>query len=101
MDFYIVRDVDTGLCMPFTKKGQTHVELEDPLVKPPRLFTTKRGASLAITAWLKGRHKASWDWPDGEYACGGAYVDGFDIIAQPKRKQCKLEPVKAHLHLEI
>lgn len=101
MDFFIVRDADTGLCMPFTKKGQTHVELEDPLVKPPRLFHTKRGASLAITAWLKGEHSAQWDYSDGEYGSGGAYVDHFVIHKRPKRAQCKLEPVKVHLHLEL
>lgn len=100
MDFFIVRDVDTGKCLPFTKKGYTTAELEDPLVKPPRLFTSKRGAALAKAAWLRGVHKASWDWADGEYACGGAYVDSISIQKKPNRARARLEVAKAHIHVE-
>lgn len=103
MDFFIVRDADTGLCMPFTKKGQTHVELEDPLVKPPRLFTSKRGAALAKAAWLKGVHKASWDcWSsDDPYSsAGGRYVENIAIQKKPNRASARLEVAKAHIHVE-
>ena len=104
MDFFIVRDVDTGKCLPFTKKGYTTAELEDPLVKPPRLFTSKRGAVLAKAAWLKGVHVASWDcWSsDDPYSsAGGVYVECIQVQKKPDRARVKLEIVKAHLHLEI
>lgn len=103
MDFFIVRDVDTGKCLPFTKKDYTTAELEDPLVKPPRLFTSKRGAALAKAAWLRGVHKASWDcWSsDDPYSsAGGWYVESISIQKKPNRARARLEIAKAHIHVE-
>lgn len=102
MDFYVIQDADTGLCLPFTKKGYTTSELSDPKVHPPRLFTSKRGAALAKAAWLKGVHRASWDFADsdGYHGGGGMYVDSIDIVKKPTRARTNLQVVKAYLHLE-
>ena len=102
MNFYVIRDVDTGLCLPFIKKGNTRAELSDPKVHPPRLFTTKRGATLALVAWKKGYHVASWDFADCEYgSAGGAYVDSINIHPKKDRLRVNLEVTKAYLHLEF
>ena len=100
MDYYVIRDVDTGMCIPTIKKGNTHAELADPMEKPPRLFPTRRGAMLAKAAWLKGVHVASWEYSDCEYSSGGPYVADIEIKPKPDRLRVKLEVVKAHLHME-
>lgn len=101
MDFFVVRDVATGHCLPLIKKGATRAELCDPRTTPPRLFTTKRGATLALRAWKKGIHIASWDFADCEYGSGGgAYVDSISIQKKPDRLRVELEVAKAYLHLE-
>lgn len=100
MDFFVVRDVATGHCLPLIKKGATRAELCDPRTTPPRLFTTKRGATLALRAWQKGIHIASWEFADGDYSSGGAYVDSISVRKIPNRLRVTLEVAKAYLHLE-
>lgn len=101
MDYYVIRDVDSGWCIPTIKKGSTNAELADPLVNPPRLFTSRRGAMLAKAAWLKGIHVATWDYPDSDgYGGNGPYVDSITIKPVADRLRVKLEVAKAHLHLE-
>lgn len=101
MDYYVIRDVHTGFCLPLIKKGATKAEPCDPKLHAPRLFTTKRGATLALRAWQKGIHIASWDFADCEYGSGGgAYVDSISIRKIPSRARVMLEVAKAYLHVE-
>lgn len=103
LKFYAIQDVDTGLMLPFTKKGYTYSELCDPKEHPPRLLTTYKGACLARAAWLRGIHRANWEcWSsDDPYSsAGGLYVDGFRLEPKADRKRTNLKIVKVFMTLE-
>jgi hypothetical protein len=56
MIFYAIQQESTGLFLPNGGKGvrgHTHQIPTDK--KPPRLFSRKRDASLALRCWLEGK----------------------------------------------
>lgn len=97
---YAIRHIHSGKFLPVTKKGNTRVEPCEPEEAPPRLIQTYRGAVLALNAWAKGEHHATWDYSDSEYGGGHAYVDDIRIKPIKGRVKEHMEIVRVTLHME-
>lgn len=78
MIYYAIRRKTDGAFMPQGRgRGFTH---DMPtLEKPPRLFTTRGAASVALSCWLMG------DWK--EVSRGGYSDDGWDVCPEPPNER--------------
>lgn len=63
MNFYAIRSRRTGLYLPASprKRGFTNDEPTDMF--PPRLFTRKHDAQVALTWWLRGMMEKTFTGP--------------------------------------
>lgn len=58
MQFFIIRHKPTGRIFEQRRSGERGYTHDDPGTcgrRPPRLFTTRRGAENALTVWLQGK----------------------------------------------
>lgn len=90
---YIIRQKSTGKMLPeiYQKKGYTHTEPESPTFATPRLFTTRAGASRALSQWIKGKQSAFYD------EIGGNVIHKLETV--PERDPRDMEIVEARLEL--
>lgn len=102
---YGIRHIPSGFFLPIPKgrggNGGSYVEPVDPEKEMPRLFMSHKAANCALVQWLKGHHKASWDYGGGDdWGHGDThYVDDITIIPQPHRIKEHMEVVEIHLHI--
>lgn len=101
MQMFAIRNMVTGNFLPYTKKGNTTVEPLPMTEACPRLFKSKRGAQLALSAWAKGVHQATWEYPDCEYGGYGAYVSDIQITPKPRRNKAEFEIVMCNMSFEV
>ena len=69
MKLYAICHLPTGRYLPERKKGQrgyTHLKPVSPAKSPPRLFSTKGAAGIALTCWLKGKAETDYRALDGD-----------------------------------
>lgn len=100
---YAVRHIPTGRFLPTGKQSFTKMEPEEATVVPPRLHVSYKRAAMAMHAWCRGHHIATWDWwsSDDPYSsAGGPYVD--DITVKPVRGRAIefMEVVEITLHIQ-
>ncbi len=66
MIMFGIRHSATRQMMPETRGSYSYWDpSHEPTKMPPRLFTSKRNAKLAVTAWAKGYHIASNGYESG------------------------------------
>lgn len=100
--FWFVRHKPSGGYLPEPAgrmgRGGSHVEpvvhTEDPATTP-RVFTTKRSATNALSSWLRGKvyHSSGYDGWDNEY------YEGTDLVPVPSRKKDEMEIISVELVL--
>ncbi|MEG9884083.1 MAG: hypothetical protein V6Z86_05615 [Hyphomicrobiales bacterium] len=84
--FYAIREKGTVKFLPCSEGKYTRSE---PVAGPmPRLFHDHRAASLALTAWLKGRASVLYKTSDGETGIEYQPVEGRE------RDRMEIVPVK-------
>lgn len=94
---FAIRHIPTGNFLPSGRsRGFTHDEPMSPSVKPPRLFTSRRGAHLALRAWLAGEWTETFSSSYDEWG-GGVEPDGHEIEARPHRRASEMEIVEIGL----
>jgi hypothetical protein len=80
--------IPTGNFLPSGRgRGFTHDEPTPVTSKPPRLFTSRRGAHLALRAWLAGKWKEEYTY-DFYNEVDSSY---HDIEPSPDRKASEME----------
>lgn len=70
----------------------SNTQMDPGFTGVPRLFTTRRGASIALTAWVKGHHSycVSHDWE-------GGYDDFYVGVKDVGRKREDMEIVEVEI----
>jgi hypothetical protein len=95
MTMWAIREVATENYMPVLPRGwhagASHLEPTPITQKPPRLFTSRRGASIALSAWRQGH----WYVDHGPRRAG---LD--DIDYDPILEVSEVEDRKS-VHLEV
>lgn len=96
---YAILHKPTGFYLPEPTgregRGGSHTEPVNCIgdVANPRLFTTERSASNALTQWLRGKH-FRYTETEGSYEEGYYEVDGpLEVAHQPHRKREEMEIV--------
>lgn len=99
---YAVRHIPSGSYLPTRKKSFTVMEPQPADVVPPRLHVSYKRAAMAMHAWVRGHHIATWEWwsSDDPYSsAGGPYVDDIRIKPVSGRNIEHMEIVEIHLHV--
>lgn len=96
MEFWIIRHKPTGGFLPEIQ-GQRggYTSTEPQLIGVPRLFTTKAGASRALTWWLKGSTRV---WR-GQDSFTGEYEEDWSTEVEEHRKAEDMEIIPVLLKL--
>ena len=97
--FYAIKHIPSGKFLPESKHGYTHVDPTDKV--PPRLFTKKRNAQVALTFWLKGKFVEHWSQggyydPDPEL-----YYDAEPVPGRKKEDMKVVEMVLTETQTEL
>ena len=89
MEFFAIRHKPSGMLMPLIHRGSTHLHLPWG-IRPPRLFTKKRSAVVALSWRLKGVVTPSYstDWESGY-----TETSGLNIEPRADRKADDMEVV--------
>lgn len=91
-EFYAITRKSDGAWLPHlrgSKAGRGFTFTEPSLVEPPRLFTSKNAASVALTWWLRGHFYYT------EVPCRSSYESFYDddvtvdveVKPQPDRRR--------------
>ena len=93
MQIYTIRHIPTGALMPArmfrtTYRGWTYWEPTgaaglggEPGI--PRFFPTRRAASVALTAWIKGPHTAHQELESESWELPEQYTVSYGTVATP------------------
>lgn len=74
-------------------RGSSHWDPEKQAERI-RLFDTHEGARRALVQWLRGKHKAHWEWDQEDvYSPSYLYQDGTTVIPVESRKAEEMEIV--------
>lgn len=95
--FSAIRHKPTGFYLPepLGRLGRGGSHVEPTADQRPRLFPTKRGAVLALGAWLKGKvhHSSGYDSFSQEH------YESTHLEPVPSRKREEMEIVEVELEL--
>lgn len=94
---YAIRHIPTGNFLPSGRgRGFTHDEPLPATSKPPRLFLSRRGAHLALKAWLEGEAKEIYSY-DADF--GNRETIGVIYEPRPDRIPSEMEIVEVNLSI--